>query len=74
MDAGGEEGGKSKAIISSLCWVDRGYAKAQLEEYNPTDEQLKASKKYAKQMLKGQELSNVEIGEAKNMIEQNLDD
>jgi len=28
-----EKGGKSKAIISALSWIDRGYAKATLDEY-----------------------------------------
>ena len=30
----------SQAIITSLCWVSRGYAKATLEEYEPSKENL----------------------------------
>jgi hypothetical protein len=26
----------NQTIISALCWVDRGYAAAQLKEYEPT--------------------------------------
>ena len=28
------------AIISALCWVKRGFAKAELEEYHPTEEEI----------------------------------
>lgn len=61
-----------KAIISALCWVDRGYARATLEEHFPTDEQVKSSKDLAKKLLKGQDPNQMDIGEAKTQIESNL--
>lgn len=30
------------AIITSLCWVSRGFAKAVVDEYEPTAKELKA--------------------------------
>lgn len=59
----------SRAIISALCWVDRGYARATLEEYNPTEEEVKASKDKAMKLLKGQDPSEMDIGDAKKQIE-----
>lgn len=41
-----EQGGG--AIVSALCWVDRGYAKAMLEEYQPTQEEFEKLKKIQK--------------------------
>lgn len=61
-----------KTIISALAWVDRGYAKAQLEEYMPTEQEIKANKKLAKKLLKGQDPNTMDIGEAKQTIESNL--
>lgn len=61
-----------KAIVSAVCWVNRGYARATLEEYNPTEEELKHNKNLAKKLLKGQDPNTMEIGEAKKQIEENL--
>lgn len=33
------------AIITALTWVSRGYAKAVIDEYEPSAEELKAFKK-----------------------------
>jgi len=40
-----EQGG---TIISALCWVKRGFAKAELEEYFPTEEEIQEGKKLSK--------------------------
>jgi periodic tryptophan protein 1 len=61
-----------KAIISAVCWVDRGYAKAQLEEYNPSEKEVKSNKKLAKKLLKGKDPNEMEIGEAKKQMEESL--
>jgi len=61
-----------KAIISALAWVNRGHARATLQEYNPTEEELRINKKVAKKLLKGQDPSKVDIGAAKEQIEANL--
>ncbi len=37
------------AIITSLCWVSRGYANAVMEEYEPTKEELKTFNEITKQ-------------------------
>ena len=42
------EGQGSGAIVSALCWVDRGYAKAELEEYQPTQDEIDKLKKIQK--------------------------
>lgn len=57
---------KSSTVISALCWVDRGYAKPILQEYEPTDEEIlmhsKLSKKYLKQT--GANVMEGDIGKA----------
>ncbi len=35
-------------IITSLCWVSRGYASQVVEEYEPSKEELKAYKQMTK--------------------------
>ena len=39
-------------IITSLCWVSRGYASQNIEEYEPNPEDLKAYKQITKQLDK----------------------
>jgi len=38
------------AIITSLCWVSRGYAKAIVDEYEPTDKEQKVFKELTSQL------------------------
>ena len=38
------------AIITSLCWISRGYAKAVIDEYEPTDQEQKIYSELSKQM------------------------
>ena len=64
----------SSSIISSVCWVDRGYAKAILDEYQPDVKEIQKHKKYAKKLLKGADPNNVDIAEAKKKIEENMND
>ena len=54
-----EEQQPTNAIISSLCWVNRGYAKAMLEEYEPTEQELKKHKKLTKKLLKGKNITDI---------------
>ena len=61
-----------KAIISALAWVSRGHARATLQEYNPTEEEIKENKQVAKKLLKGKDPTMVDIGEAKEQIEANM--
>ena len=61
----------SSSIISSLCWVQRGYAKAQLEEYEPTEAELKKHQKLEKKLLKGKKIED--LGAAKKEMEANLE-
>jgi hypothetical protein len=49
----------SSAIISSLCWVRRGYAKALLEEYEPTEEEMSKHQKLSKKLLKGKQIDDL---------------
>lgn len=39
-------------IITSLCWVSRGYAKTIVEEYEPNAEDLKVYKELTSKMDK----------------------
>lgn len=73
MDDAEERAQKSqKAIVSAVCWVNRGHARATLEEYNPTEEELNRGRATAKKLLKGEDPSQMDIGEAKMKIEKNL--
>lgn len=40
------------AIITSLCWVSRGYANQVVEEYEPNPEELKMYKEFTKKLDK----------------------
>lgn len=64
---------KNNTIVSSLCWVSRGYAKPVLQEYEPTEEEMKEQQKFTKQMLNGKDISKTEISAAAQEIQQNLD-
>jgi hypothetical protein len=44
--------GEGSAIITSLCWVSRGYAKAVLEEYEPSKKELETYKKIESKLTK----------------------
>ena len=44
---------ESKNIISALCWVDRGYAAAQLQEYQPSEAEMAKHAKISKKLMKG---------------------
>ena len=61
-----------KAIISAVCWVDRGYAKATLEEYQPDANEIAKQKKLGKKLMKGQDPTKGELSEVKNKIEEGL--
>jgi len=37
-----------KTIITTLCWVSKGYAKAVNENEEPSEAELKAFQKYSK--------------------------
>ena len=52
-----------KAIISSVCWVNRGYAKAVLEEYTPDEKDMIKAKNITKKAMKDK------IGETEKKIE-----
>ena len=43
---------QNSTIVSALCWVSRGYAKPTLQEYQPTEEELKQHKKMSKKLMK----------------------
>jgi hypothetical protein len=40
------------AIITSLCWVQRGYANTVMKEYEPTKEELEQYKKVSHTLSK----------------------
>lgn len=63
----------ANSIISALCWVNRGYAQAQLQEYEPTEEEILKHQKMSKKLLKGKDMKNMEISEAVKIVEDNLD-
>jgi hypothetical protein len=52
---------QGNAIISSLCWVKRGWAKALLEEYEPSEDELKKHKKLSKKLLKGGDAKTADL-------------
>lgn len=56
---------KGNAIISSLCWIKRGHAKAMLEEYEPSEEELKKHQKLSKKILKGGDAKTADLQKAK---------
>lgn len=58
------------SIVSAICWVKRGYAKAVLQEYEPTQEELQSYQKMSKKLLKGKKIED--INEAKKEMEKNL--
>ena len=39
-------------IITALCWVSRGYAKTNVEEYEPNENELKMYKDFQKKLDK----------------------
>jgi len=39
-------------IITSLCWVSRGYAKTVVEEYEPNPEEVRTYKELTKNLDK----------------------
>ena len=53
--------------------MKRGYAKALLEEYEPTEEELKKHQKLSKKLLKGKDAKSVDLAKAKAEIEENMD-
>ena len=60
-------------IISALCWVDRGYAAAQLTEYQPSEAEMLKHKKISKKLMKGGDIQNTDIGDAVQQMEKNMD-
>ena len=67
------EKNQNKTIISALCWVDRGYAAANLKEYQPTDEEMQRHLKISKKYLGGKDINKTDIQEAAKEIEENLE-
>ena len=61
-------------IISALCWVDRGYAAAQLTEYQPSEAEMLKHKKISKKLMKGGDIQNTDIGDAVQQIEKNMNE
>jgi len=43
-------------IISALCWIDRGYAASQLQEYQPSDAEMLKHRKISKKLMKGEDI------------------
>ena len=39
-------------IITSLCWISRGYAKQTVQEYEPNENEKQAYQKIQKEMKK----------------------
>jgi hypothetical protein len=62
----------NKTIISALVWVDRGYAKAQLEEYEPNDEEMAKHQQMEKKLLKGK--TEVDNMKAAQTMQENIMD
>lgn len=56
-------------MITALAWVGRGYAKAQLESYEPSSKELKAGQKLAAKIGQGDK----EIGQAVKEAEAKMD-
>lgn len=65
---------ESNSIISALCWVKRGYAAPVLQEYEPTELEMLKHKKMQKKLGKGQDISQMEIGEAVKVVEKNMEE
>ena len=64
----------SSSIISALCWVNRGYAAATLQEYEPTDEEILKHQKVSKMLLKGKDMKQMEISTAVEAVEKNMEE
>lgn len=62
-----EEG--SGAIISSLCWVQRGYAKEMLENYEPSEQDIEMHKKMIEKKMSRKEKRKNKDKEAKEKQE-----
>jgi periodic tryptophan protein 1 len=56
-----------KAIISAVAWVNRGHAKAVLEEFQPDEETMKKTKKMGKKL--GVDPTKGELSDVKDKIE-----
>eukprot|EP00347_Sterkiella_histriomuscorum_P014628 403360154 len=61
------------AIITSLCWVSRGYAKAIIDEYEPTQQEQKAFNELTKQVGKDKDYMDITKEIQQNMDSLNLD-
>ena len=59
--------------MSALCWVSRGYAKAELEEYEPNEEEIAEHQKMSKKLLKGKDIQKTDIGAAAKEMQDNMD-
>lgn len=46
------EKGSDSTIITSLCWVSRGYAQQVVDEYEPNPDDVKVYKQMAKKLEK----------------------
>lgn len=60
----------SQAIITSLCWVSKGYAKANLDEFEPSKQNLSSHAKISKKLAKGKDLKKKDLAAAAKELEE----
>ena len=63
---------EQKAIISAISWVSRGFARAQLEEILPSQAEIQEQKALGNKLMKGGDIGEVELADAKQQIEAGL--
>lgn len=73
MDGEEEPAGVDGAMITSLCWVSRGYAKAIIDEDENMDEHVAEHAKMVHKLAKGTDAMKKDIGQAAKELEKNLD-
>ena len=64
---------ENNSIISALCWIKRGHAAPMLQEYEPSENELKSHQKMQKKLAKGADINDMEIGQAVKVLENNMD-
>jgi len=61
-------------MVTAVCWVSRGYAKPQLDDYEPDEAEIKQHAKLQKKLAKGADIGTKDVAAAAKEIEKNLDD
>ena len=70
---GEEPAGADGAMITALCWVSRGFAKAMIDDDENMEEHVAEHSKIVHKLAKGTDAMKKDIGKAAKELEQNLE-